>query len=305
MSEKEKALSYFPAMAGCFRGTAVFQTLIGHSMLRTIWHAVLTVILLGIATAVVQVVRMDDSIRESLAHFQAEFGGVTVSEDLGVIPAVEPEKSHYLLLTRGGVLVYVPAGKMPVLPDKSSFRDFRYGIVWYPAGIVLAMPTAEGERYVVNTMSFGETVGVREMCDEAGLQQILQKMKQQKWDEPEALEQDYKFGPAEIKAAVKWISGVGYFGIFFFESVSQILMCLLIFVGFFTLTSGRSRTLKWGELVRIALYAGCPALAVAACFTALDLTEILSFGTVYVIGTIGFFLVIVNKIEQARHSGQA
>ncbi|MBR2641918.1 MAG: hypothetical protein IKD46_02210 [Lentisphaeria bacterium] len=305
MSEKVKALSYFPAMAGCFRGTAVFQTLIGHSMLRTIWHAVLTVLLLGIATAVVQVVRMDDSIRESLGHFQAEFGGVTVSEEQGVIPAVGPGKSHYLLLNRGGILVYAPAGKMPVLPEKASFRDFRYGIVWYPAGIVLVMPTSDEDRYVVNTMSFGEKLGDREMCDEAGLQKILQKAKLQKWDDPDALEQDYKFGFSEIEAAVKWVAGVGYFGIFFFEAVSQILMCLLIFVGFFALTSGRNRTLKWGELVRIALYAGCPALAVAACFMALDLTEILGFGTVYVIGTIGFFLVIVNKIEQSRHAGQA
>ena len=56
--------------------------------------------------------------------------------------------------------------------------------------------------------------------------------------------------------------------------------------------------------MRIALYAGCPALLVAAVFVAFDLTGVLSFGTVYVIGTVGYFLVIVNKMEHARHAGQ-
>lgn len=305
MNEEKKALSYFPAMAGCFRGTAVFDTLIRHSMLRALWHTVLTVVLLGVLTAGVQVMRLGDAIRESVGHFQAEFGGMKVSEDHGVLPVIKPEMDHYLLLNHGGLLVYAPAGKMPKLPEKSTFRDFRYTIVWYPAGLAFVLPGSEENRYAVNVVKFGENVGTREICDDAGLQKILQTVQQQKWDDPDFLEKDYVFGPAEIGTAVKWIAGIGFFGVFLFEACSQILMCLLIFVGFFTLTSGRNRTLKWGELVRIALYAGCPALAVAACMAALDLTEILSFGTTYVIGTIGFFLVIVNKMEHARHSGQA
>ncbi len=305
MIEGKKALSYFPAMAGCFRGTAAFDTLIHHSMLRTVWHAVLTVVLLGILAATVQVIRLDSSIRTSVELFESVFGGMTLSEDKGMIPTVKPEEGHYLLLNHGGLLVYAPAGQMPQLPEKSTFRDFRYTVVWYPTGIVLVMPVADDGRYAVNKMNFGDTIGTREVCDEAGLQKLLQAVQLQKWNKPNGLENGYVFSPGEITAVIKWIAGIGCFGIFFFEACSQILMCLLIFVGFFTLTAGRNRTLKWGELTRIALYAGCPALAVAACFAALDLTEILSFGTVYVIGTIGFFLVIVNKIEQARRSGQA
>lgn len=305
MSDAKRVLSYFSAVTGCFRGTAVFDILVGHSMLRTVWHTVLTVVLLGVLSAVLQVLQLDGAVRESVGHFESEFGGMTVSEDLGVIPAAKPEESHYLLLNRGGVLVYAPAGKMPVLPEKSTFHDYKYAIVWYPACLVLVMPGADEGRYAVNTMKFGDTIGSRKICDEAGLTKILQSAQQQKWEEPDGLDTDYVFHSGAIIAAVKWIAGIGYFGIFFFESVSQILMCLLIFVGFFTLTSGRNRTLKWGELVRIALYAGIPALTVAAAFTVLDLTGILSFGTVYVIGTIGYFLVIVNKIEHARHIGQA
>lgn len=305
MNDANRTLSYFPAVTGCFRGTNVFDVLIGHSMLRTIWHAVLTVVLLGMLSAVLQVWQLDGAIRESVGHFEAEFGGMTVSEEQGVIPAAKPEESHYLLLNRGGVLVYAPMGKMPVLPDKSTFRDYKYAIVWYPASLVLVVPGSDEGRYAVNTMNFGDTIGSRKICDEAGLMKILQAVQQQKWTGPVSMDQDFVFHSAAIISAVKWIAGIGYFGIFFFEAVSQILMCLLIFVGFFTLTSGRNRTLKWGELVRIALYAGIPALAVAAAFTVLDLTGILSFGTVYVIGTIGYFLVIVNKMEHARHAGQS
>ena len=305
MSDTKRALSYFSAVTGCFRGTNVFDVLIGHSMLRTIWHAVLTVVLLGVLSAVLQVWQLDGAVRESVGHFEAEFGGMTVSEELGVVPAAKPEARHYLLLNRGGVLVYAPAGTMPVLPEKSTFRDYKYAIVWYPACLVLVTPGSDEGRYAVNIMNFGDTIGSRKICDEAGLIKILQSAQLQKWTGPVSMDQDFVFHSGALIAAVKWIAGIGYFGIFFFESVSQILMCLLIFVGFFTLTSGRSRMLKWGELVRIALYAGIPALTVAAAFTVLDLTEILSFGTVYVIGTIGYFLVIVNKIEHARHSGQS
>jgi hypothetical protein len=274
-------------------------------MLRTVWHAVLTVILLGILTAGMQVMQLNDSLRTAADYFEAEFGGISLLKNQGVVPANKPGESHYLLLNRGGLLVYVPAGKSPVLPEKSSFKDYRYALIWYPSGVVFIMPVEKKDQYAVNTMKFGETMGNRHVCDAAGLQKILQKAGTAEWDAPDGLEADYKLPADEVIFAVKCVSWIGYFGIFFFEAFSQILMCLLIFVGFFTLTSGKSRTLKWGELVRIALYAGCPALAVAACFVALDLTEILSFGTVYVIGTIGYFLVIVNKIEHARHAGQA
>lgn len=305
MSEEQKALSYMGAMSGCFRGTAVFPTLIGHSFLRTLWHTALTVVLLGVLTAVVQIWQMSGAIGESAEHFEAVFGGIAVSEEKGVVPGKKPEESHYLLLNQGGLLTYSPAGQPPVLPEKSRTRDYRYTIFWYPSNMVFVLPSADGERYAVSTMKFGGAVSGRELCDRSGLEKILQKAQSEKWTKPEGLEANYEFQAEEIILAVKCVAAVGFFGVFFFEAWSQILMCLLIFVGFFALTSGRSRTLKWKELVRIAMYAGCPALAVAACFMALDLTEILSFGTVYVIGTIGYFLVIVNKIEQARHTGQA
>lgn len=301
--ENRQTLSWFSAMSGCFRGTEVFQTLIGHSMLRAWWHTLLTVLLLGGITSCMQLTQMRNTIQASAEHFEAEFGGLTLAEDKGLLPADDPGQSHYLLLNKGGLLVYVPAGAKPVLPEKSTFKDYRYSIIWYPSNLVFVMPAGKDDRYAVSTMKFGDFMGARTLCDEAGLQKILQEASLQKWQDPDGLEKDLKIQVSDLIFAVKCVALIGFFGIFFFEAFSQILMCLLIFVGFFTLTAGRSRTLKWGELVRIALYAGCPALAVAACFTALDLTEILSFGTVYVIGTIGYFLVIVNKMEHARHAG--
>lgn len=303
MSGEKKSLSYFAAMAGCFRGTAAFDILIFHSMWRAVWHAVLTVVLLGLVTATVQVVRFSGSIQESAAHFEAVFGSIRVDMDRGVISAKTPTESHYLLLNQGGVLVYTPGAKEVVLPEKSTFRDYRYAICWYPAGLVFVMPVAEEGKYAVNAVKFGENFGTQKLCSTGELQTLLASVRDTVWQRKEALSRSYDLGASEIVMLIKWVTWIGFLGIFCFDAGAQILMCLLIFVGFFALTSGRSRTLKWGELVRIALYAGCPALAVAACFTALDLTDILGFGTVYVIGTIGYFLVIVNKIEQARHHG--
>ena len=229
MSGETKTLSYFGAMSGCFRGTTVFSTLIGHSMLRAVWHTVLTVILLGILTAGMQVMQLEDSFRTAADYFEAEFGGISLLEKQGVVPANKPGESHYLLLNRGGLLVYVPAGKSPVLPEKSSFKDYRYTLVWYPSNIVFIMPVEKQDKYAVNTMKFGETMGNRNVCDAAGLQRILQNAGKVEWVAPDGLEADYKLPADEVLLAVKMVAWIGYFGIFFFEAFSQVLMCLLIF----------------------------------------------------------------------------
>ena len=307
MSDRPEQLSYFAAMRGAFTGTAVFEKLVGQTPWRAAWHTVLTVLLLGIFVSAVQMPRFSAKIADEAGRFDAMFGGIVFAEPGTMLPKRAPETARALPLEFGGLLVYTPAGKPAVLPEKSSFSDFRYMIFWFPEDFVTVGPGGEG-KFAVNVFSAGADrtrVGTPRLCDAGELAAVLKKAAARRTG-AETREDASKIALSakDIAGIAKGFLAVAIFLMFLFDAAGQILMCLLIFVGFFALTSGRQRTLRWGELVRVALYAGCPALAVAAMFAAFDLTGVLSFGTVYVIGTVGYFLVIVNKMEHARHAGR-
>ena len=308
MSEPAEQLSYFAAMRGAFAGTSVFAKLIGQNPLRTAFHAVLTVLILGILVTAARMPRASAKIAEETKRFEAVFGGIEFVEPYLTLPQRAPETARSFPLEFGGLLVYTPAGMQAALPEKSSFADFRYMIFWFPRYFVTVGPGGEDGKYAVNAVSSGtywSKVDTPRICDARELETVLaDAAARQTGLAPGANASRVAISTRDIARIAKVSAAGAFFLMFLFDAAGQILLCLLIFVGFFALTSGRQRTLRWGELVRIALYAGCPALAVAAAFVALDLTGILSFGTVYVIGTVGYFLVIVNKLEHARRAGQ-
>ena len=306
MSGRPEQVSYFAAMRGAFTGTAVFAKLVAQSPWRAAWHTVLTVVLLGIFTAAMQMPRAAAGITAETGRFEAEFGGIVFVEPYLALPRRAPETARSFPLGFGGLLVYTPAGQEPVLPEKSTFADFRYLVFWFPRQFVTVGPGGEG-KFAVNVSSPGAywMRFAARICDAGELERTLKDVAaRQRGADLRENASEVVFSAQDIARLVKGSLTVAFFLKFLFDAAGQILMCLLIFVGFFALTSGKQRTLRWGELVRIALYAGCPALLVAALFVGLDLTGVLSFGTVYVIGTVGYFLVIVNKLEQARHAGQ-
>lgn len=307
MSERPEQLNYFAAMRGAFTGTAVFEKLVGQTPWRAARHTVFTVLILAVFASAMQLPRYAAKIASETGRFDAEFGGFAFVEPCFSLPLRAPETARCFPLEFGGLLVYTPAGKPVVLPEKSSFADYRYMIFWFPRSFVTVGPGGEG-RYMVNVFSSGQywsRVDKSRLCDAGELGTVLKDVAAHQTG-PSQRENASKvaFSAEDIARVAKASLAVAFFLMFLFDAAGQILMCLLIFVGFFALTSGRGRTLRWGELVRIALYAGCPALLVAAMFVAFDLTGVLSFGTVYVIGTVGYFLVIVNKMERARHAGQ-
>ncbi len=301
MSSEREKISYFSAMSGVFCGTEIFSRLVRQGPLRSILHALLTVILLGILTSLVQFSAVSRKIDSAAEEFRNFFGDFKLTEK-GIAPTLHPEESRYLLPGFGGILCYAPDGTLK-LPDKSNFSDYRYIFCWFPGSFAVVMPAGDGS-YAVNVFSGDNPAGKQRFCDAGELKKILAKAGKEDagWNWGDAI-RGAVIRPQEAAKALKIMAAAGLFSAFAAEAVFQMFLCQLIFVGFYTLTSRRTRTLKWGELARIALYAGSPALLVAACFAAFDLTEILSFGTVYVIGTIGYFLVIVNKMEQTRRSG--
>jgi len=309
MSDRPEQLGYFAAMRGAFTGTAVFEKLIGQTPLRAAWHTVLTVLILAVFASAMQLPRYAAKVAAETGRFEAEFGGIEFVEPYLTLPQRAPETARSFPLEFGGLLVYTPIGKPPVLPEKSSFADYRYMIFWFPKYFVTVGPGGGEGKYAVNVFASGarwtRVEASPRICDAGELKKVLDDAAAQQTDlAPQENASKVAVSAADIARIAKVSLAVAFFLIFLFDAAGQILMCLLIFVGFFALTSGRGRTLRWGELVRIALYAGCPALLVAAVFVAFDLTGVLSFGTVYVIGTVGYFLVIVNKMEHARHAGQ-
>jgi len=257
-------------------------------------------VLLGIFVALMQRSHYASSIDECTGHFGAIFGGIRLDEH-GARPTLEPEKRRYQLLEFGGLLCY-SAGSGLLLPEKSTFSDYRYILAWFPACAVTAVP-AGPDRFAVSRFRFLEGETSQDLCSADELKHILEKAERVSPDNEEHLRMTVT--PEDIAGALRVAAAFWSFLLFFGDAAIQIVLCLVIFVGFFSLTSSRKRELRWGELVRIALYAGCPALFVAACFAAFDLTGILNFSTVYVIGTIGYFLVVVNQLEHSRRqSGQ-
>lgn len=307
MSDRPEQLGFFAAMRGAFTGTAVFEKLVAQTPWRAAWHTVLTVLILAVFACTMQLSRHAAKIDDSARHFETVFGGIEFVEPYLMLPKRAPETARSLPLEYGGLLVYTPAGQKVILPEKSAYADFRYMVFWFPKQFVTAAPGGGEGKFAVNVSSPG-AYWMRfktRICDAGELARMLDEVAaRQLGAEARENASARVLSEAEI-ARILTISAAGaLFLMFLFDAAGQILMCLVIFVGFFALTSGRQRTLRWGELVRIALYAGCPALTVAALFVAFDLTGILSFGTVYVIGTVGYFLVIVNKMEHARHAGQ-
>ena len=302
MTNPPEKLSYFRAMRGCFCGTEVFEQLLGHGMIRVLWHAALTLILLGILTATALFFRFAPVVDNAMTGFREKFGGVVLASR-GLYPSFEPEKERYFLPGGGGILLYQPRG-VPELPEKTSFADYRFTVVWYPGCLVLIAPAGEN-RFAVNTCRMKEgVVPEAEMVrGSGGLAAVLKKIAEKEEEKNAEISasgvKKVFVSFEEIGQGVKTVVWGVCFLVFIADALWQTAVFQLIFVGLFVLTGRKERRLQWKDLAKVALYAGCPVLAVAACFVALDLTEFLRFGTVYVIGTIGYFLVIVNKLERS------
>ena len=62
---------------------------------------------------------------------------------------------------------------------------------------------------------------------------------------------------------------------------------------------GRPRRIKVGEMVKLAIYAGFPAMLIGSVATALRL-PLLDFDMVYVLGMTIYLMIAMNRLERRR-----
>jgi hypothetical protein len=98
---------------------------------------------------------------------------------------------------------------------------------------------------------------------------------------------------------------IGLFVVNWLTVFLQPLLYTAIFVLVFRLTGGRQlRILSLSEFWRVGIYAGFPVMLFASCFPAFDL-PFLRYDTVYMIGLVGYWLVVTGRIERANIEGGA
>ena len=73
-----------------------------------------------------------------------------------------------------------------------------------------------------------------------------------------------------------------------------------MFAGVFALMGlGRPRRFKVGEVVKLAVYAGFPAMLVGSVASALRL-PMLDFNMIYVLGMTVYLMIIMNRLDRLR-----
>lgn len=286
-------VSFLTALAGSCSGTSVFSRLRSQSWVRTVFHLILMGLFCALLITWGEVHRQQGVFLAGAKIFESVFGSRILNNDRGLVPEKSPELERSVPLPNGGVLFYIPSGRLTV--SAAELEKCSYLILWAPGALATAV-RSEG-RWSSHTMFPGDDRVKLSRSVVMTTSQLLDMklVSKEKWDfdDLEAL---------SVQNLAKTFRGIWSISVFVQNLCLTLLLPVLytaIFVGMFRLTShGRYPVrLSYREFWKIGVYAGFPAMLVASAFPALDL-PLFSFSTVYMAGLLIYWLYITAGIER-------
>ena len=287
-------VSFLTALSGTCSGIAVFHRLRFQSWLRTVFHMFLMGAFCALLITWGEVHRQRPVFQAGVKIFESVFGTKILNTSRGLVPEKSPETERFLVLPNEGRLWYIPSGKLKV--SVGELEKNSYLILWAPGGMATAVRSASGS-WTANIVlpdnekvmfSTPKTLSSQELLK-------LKLVSEKKWnfDNLETL---------SVENFAKTFQGIWISTLFMQNLCLTLILPVLytaIFVGMFRLTSnGRYPVrLSYFEFWKIGIYAGFPAMLVAAAFPALDL-PLFSFSTVYMVGLLIYWLYSASRIER-------
>ena len=288
-------VAFLPAAFGVCTGIAVFKRLCRNSWWRVIAHFLLWSALVALLTAAFQFYELHKVWTPALRNVEAAFPGGIVFSPGKILPAAFPADARQVVLPGYGVLAYHPG-------LQADFRE----------------PVPGTERYRVDWCADGLTF---QLLPEQRVELKLKKLDDQRTEL--VMTEYFRSEPREIlpDVALEWPMEKVSWTPLFWHALAQaatalwlghwlmsIFLTLLyptVFVGISRLTGARQlRSIGLAEYWKIGIYAAFPALLIASAFTALRLPW-LSFETVYIIGTLIYWMYVTARLERESESDGA
>ncbi len=303
-SEKRLKIGFFRAWFGVCRGTEIFNQLRKNSGWRVCFHLVFLSILcaLGINLGILH--QINPIWQEMEQGFFDKFGKTVYYTSDGIRPEKEPDKAKTLSLPLEGKLYYAPNG----LKELNLGQDLElqnYFFIWSPGYEVLCrrftkntwLVTLVNSGDIINRFEVLPTSVQKHRLDQAGMIRFIENIKDSEL--PLQTEDSSIFNVEEFFQEAYWALKYSIFMFMFIVLILVALFFTILFTIMFWITSlRRLRVLRSvREFWKVGVYAGFPAMMVASCFPGLDLPY-LSYGTVYMIGLIIYWMIAVARIER-------
>lgn len=297
-------VGFWKALRGGCGGTRIFFDLRRNSWGRVLFHLFLMSVLCAAFISVGQGIRSARLVRNFADSFVAAFGGVRIDRD-GFRPERKPEKARSFSFSRDGRVFYFPAVPQGGVIPEQELRLTDYGVVWTPKLLVMMTRLPEN-RWQCSEIPVGQVsfnpAAIRLMGD-SELPAYLSSLREPAAAIPSIPEGvSYVAGANVVPTIIAGIC-IGLFVLNFLMVFVLPLIYTAVFVLVFRLTGGRQlRTLSLGEFWRIGIYSGFPVMLFALCFPMFDL-PFFQYGTVYMVGLVGYWLVVTGRIERAGIEG--
>lgn len=297
-------VGFFKALSGACCGTGIFFSLRGNSWGRTFFHLFLLSVLCAGGITAGQGTRMAREVRHYADVFFGSFGGVRIGAN-GFRPERRPEMARSRPLAPAVRVFYFPAVPETgiVIPEQDLLLT-DYGFVWTPKLLVTLTRIPADNRWQCSAIPLGWfSPAAAHLLTDAELPGYLAALR-----EPSRQIAGFPDGTTMLtgRETVAFAVVGLCIGLFLVNFAIVFLLPLLytaIFVLVFRLTGGRQlRTLSLGEFWRVGIYSGFPVMLFAGCFPAFDL-PLLRYDTVFMIGLVGYWLVVTGRIERAGTEG--
>jgi len=286
-----RPVGFFRALSGVCAGTEIFFALRYNRWPRTLLHLVLLSFLLALGISVGELRRVSPRMDGMRLRLETEFGSGVLCSPAGILPVKDPERARRFEVGPGMLLAYL-GGETKV--DLSSEERSRAG-----RALLIAAPRF----FAVAVFGDGEWIGRWQDPDSAGsfrcsdgeLNPLLSRRlaaARGQWETPAMKVSFSRFLPLLRNALA-----LGFFLMWFAALFALAVLYTAIFTAVNRLFGGgRGSVLSPGEYWKIGIYAGFPAMLVAAAFPAFDL-PFLTYSTVYMIGLVVYWMIAAARVS--------
>ena len=283
--------NFIKALIGTCSGVDIFEQLRTQHGFRTFWHLLLMNFICSIIIGLGLYPEWKKQASSSIERVIEHCGDLRLDKN-GITPEKEPEKAKNFLIAGPVSVTYLPP-ECDVLPEKFD-QGCDMGILWSGAHVAVWRKNAE-DRYTLSVMgniapqSNGKSIAPEDMIKQ------LRDAPPVKLPEGDSQVLTYN----KLTALSKLVQVMAVLMIALFN-LTQIFIYIAMFAGVFALMGmGRPRRIKVGEMVKLAIYAGFPAMLIGSVATALRL-PLLDFDMVYVLGMTIYLMIAMNRLERRR-----
>ncbi|GEM_PF-4531725 len=283
-----KAPGFFATFFSLCRSTECAPVIVRNPFWKVLLQFVLLAAILSFLVAIGQYVRIQRWIEDSQTSFTGTFGPSIIYRDNGFYPSNEENKARSIVLPNCGRLCYTGKTESP----KESIADLgglQYLVLWHNGRFSIANRVDENRWSVIHV---GETKMMKTFSgDRATLDALFQEV------DPatqKTKEKAVYHSVADIANLIRWIC----FIVAFLQHFLITIVLGFFWTGILTLlfSIANHRMLRGINLWKSVIYAGFPAMLIAAFFPMLDL-PLFSYYQVYLFAMLVYWIYIARRIE--------